>query len=125
MYKILNNLVPNPGITWKTNERTGIKANVPERDNKTKAQINNLRENFFTTVGPKIFNSLPKEVRNFNSESQNKVLSFKNNLDKYLSYIPDQPNVPSLQSQRRARSNSIIDQVHYRRTNDLNWSFCT
>ena len=32
MYKILNNLVPNPGIQWKENERTGIKAVIPERN---------------------------------------------------------------------------------------------
>ena len=125
MYKILTNQVPNPGIIWQNNERTGIKAKLPERNNKMKAFINNLRENFFTTTGPKLFNCLPKEVRNFQTESQNQILCFKNNLDKYLTHIPDQPNCQSLQSQRQASSNSIIDQIHYIRPNNLNWSFST
>ena len=118
------NLVPNPGISWQENERTGIKAKVPKRDTKASAKITNLRENFFTTKGPKIFNSLPFEVRNFKTEGENKVLPFKNNLDKYLSYIPDQPHVQGLQSRRSASSNSIIDQISYRRPSNLTWSFC-
>ena len=87
--------------------------------------MKNLRENFFTTTGPKVFNSLPKEVRNFNTNTGDKTLSFKNNLDKYLQFIPDQPHVQGLQSLRAAQSNSIIDQISYRTENNLIWSFCS
>ena len=124
MYKILMNLVPNPGITWQENERTGIKAKVPKRDNKASTNIKNLRENFFTTTGPKLFNSMPLEVRNFSTDGENKVLSFKNNLDKYLSFIPDQPHVIGIQSRRPAATNSIMDQIFYRRPSNIKWSFC-
>ena len=126
MYKILKELTPNPGIQWKLNGRTGIKAEIPERDKKLPTRIINLRENYFTTFGPKLFNALPREVREFTTDSErDKVLPFKNNLDKYLQYIPDQPHVQGLQSRRAARSNSIIDQITYRKHSDLKWSFCS
>ena len=74
-------------------------------------------------TGPKIFNAMPLEVRNFSCEGQNKMLAFKNNLDKYLSQIPDQPHIPGVR--RAAASNSVIDQIFYRRPSKLTWSFCS
>ena len=124
MYKIFIKVVPNPGIQWKNNERTGIKAVIPERESNTTTKIINIRENFFTTFGPKLFNSLPKEIRSFTTDGENKVLSFKNNLDQYLQFIPDQPHVQGLQSRRGASSNSIIDQIVYRKQSNINWTFC-
>ena len=116
-------IVPNPGINWEGNERTGIKAKIPTRNNKSPTNVKNLRENFFTTTGPKIFNAMPKEVRNFTTEGQAKVLAFKNNLDRYLQYIPDQPHIKG--ARRAAASNSVIDQIFYRRPSNLCWSFCS
>lgn len=125
MYKIWMEFVPNPGIQWNENERTGIKAKIPERQREAPTYVKNLRENYFTTFAPKLFNCLPLEVRNFTTEGQNKIFSFKNNLDKYLAHIPDQPNVQGLQSRRAAQSNSIIDQILYRRPSKLLWSYCS
>ena len=123
MFKILKQIVPNPGISWTENERTGIKAKLPVRNNKAPTYVKNLRESYFTMTGPKLFNSMPIEVRNFESEGQNKVLAFKNNLDKYLSLIPDQPHIQGVR--RAAASNSITDQIFYKRTSNLSWSFCS
>ena len=39
--------------------------------------------------GPKIFNILPKELRNSTESNDN----FKVNLDKFLSKIPDEPRI--------------------------------
>ena len=35
--------------------------------------------------------------------------SFKRRLDRYLSTIPDEPQIPGYTAQRRAESNSLLD----------------
>ena len=125
VFKILHGLAPNPGLEFTNHEqRRGIEAVIPKHNRKKKAALRNMRENFFTTEGPRLFNALPREVRTFNPDVQNKVFSFKNLLDKYLELIPDQPHVPDLQRTRAAKSNSIVDQIQYRRVSlQLPWSF--
>ena len=56
--------------------------------------------------GTKLFNILPKSLRN---EDSGDFLLFKNHLDIFLSKIPDQPTVAGLG--RAAQTNSLIDQV--------------
>ena len=69
--------------------------------------------------GPRLFNALPKELREFPLDSEVKaeqaVEKFKKNLDKYLKSIPDEPNLSSNYSQfvvgvniYGKRTNSII-----------------
>ena len=53
-----------------------------------------------------IFNLLPKNLRN---ENWGDFLLFKNNLDIFLSTVPDQPTTPGLV--RAAVTNSLLDQV--------------
>ena len=96
---------------------------LPKRDNKLPTHVKNLREDYFTSTGPKLFNAMPSEVRNFNSEGNNKILAFKNNLDKYLSFIPDQPHIKGVR--RAASSNSLVDQIFYKRPSNFSWSFCS
>ena len=56
------------------------------------------------------FNSLPKELRNITDVS---VEYFKTQLDKFLSKIPDQPNVPGYKKFRACATNSISDQFQH------------
>ena len=110
-YKILINQVPNPGISFKSNKRTGIRAVVPQMTNNMTSLQKKLRVNSFVYSGSRLFNCLPMDLRNFTTESNSPVNSFKNLLDQFLFTIPDQPTVSGLQ--RAADSNSIIDQVNY------------
>ena len=121
VFKIQKNLVPNPGIEWIEDEdrRRGLEAKNRVFNLKDPNYIRNLKENSFTCCGPKILNSLPKEVRSFQPKGLNVVFQFKNHLDKYLATIPDEPNVPSLQSRRAACSNSICHQIAYRKESKL------
>ena len=71
-----------------------------------------MREQSFQCNGPKLFNSLPKEIRNISKVS---VEEFKEKLDKYLQKIPDEPNVEGLTPSAcdmftTAPSNSVVDQ---------------
>ena len=56
--------------------------------------------------GARLFNLLPADIRNIDSDS---VDSFKSALDKFLVDIPDQPTVPGLG--RPAETNSLLHQI--------------
>ena len=59
----------------------------------------------FPVRGPKLFNSLSMDLRNFDGSLD----VFKRRLDKFLQTIPDQPCIPAYQ--QPALSNSIVDQL--------------
>ena len=114
VWKILQGFVPNFGISFTENERTGKKVVIPQIK-KTNGYLQHLRENSLSVHGGKLFNILPKEIRNLEKCS---VEHFKENLDNYLSNIPDEPNIPGSEFTPRAidmftgrASNSLIDQI--------------
>ena len=111
MFKILNNLVPNPGVHFKDSMRNGITANVPLVPTNRPTIYKSLRYHHFNFIGPKLFNILPPDLRCFSTDSDNVVLAFKNKLDTFLSRIPDQPTTYGMQ--RQATSNSLFDQQYY------------
>ena len=93
VWKILHEIVHNPGLEFKkegqTQSRHGITCIVPKCTSK-------LREHSFLVRGPKLFNSLPKEVREFEFDKtvqqKQAVDNFKKILDDYLALIPDEPS---------------------------------
>ena len=81
-------------------DRTGPQCIVPHL-NARSSRINTLRYNFFTSMGPRLFNSLPKAVKECSSPD-----SFKRTLDEYIMSLPDTPPTPSYVT---ANNNSILD----------------
>ena len=69
------------------------------------ARIRSLIENSFPVQGPRLFNSLPVELRNF----QGSFLSFKSKLDEFLAKVVDKPQTPGYH--QPAASNSIVAQL--------------
>ena len=65
-----------------------------------------MQENAITVFGPRLYNSLPKYLRDIESV---KTENFKFELDKFLDTIPDQPKMPN--SVTASRSNGILDQL--------------
>ena len=65
-WKILQSLVPNCGIEIATEaeDRLGRRCKIPSFNIKTKPAIQRMRDASFQVTGPKLFNSLPKELRN-------------------------------------------------------------
>ena len=98
--KILNKSVPNVGISIKndTSHRNGLSLCVPSR------KALKLRNNSFQSVGPRIFNLLPKDLRNHTGSME----SFKKVYDDFLSMIPD---VPRLDLGSRLYSNTLEHQL--------------
>ena len=65
IWKILQGLVPNPGVKWSTESesgRNGRIVNVPPL--KGKASVKTLREQSFQVAGPRLFNCIPKDITN-------------------------------------------------------------
>ena len=91
-WKVLQGLVVNPGIKINTNRgsRSGLTLKIPKFTNE-------LREQSYMIKGPKLFNSLPANVKEFPNLYQNDpkraVDAFKRELDQYLNKIPDEPNL--------------------------------
>ena len=110
VWKILEGLTPNCGIETTTSERRGREVKIPPVKG-IKGRIQTLREASFQIHGPRLFNSLPKSVRNLTRVS---VEEFKCSLDKFLEKLPDEPKVgnyiPSACNLITASpSNSILD----------------
>ena len=110
-WKILEEMVPNCGLEVSHSERRGRQVVIPPL--KGSPSIRKLREQSFQINGPKLFNCLPPSIRNISKVT---VDTFKEKLDKFLSNIPDEPNVEGLTPATcdlysAAPSNSIIDQA--------------
>ena len=93
MWKILEGYAPNCGIEEAPlNERLGRKVKIPSLVQNGRKGIQTLRENSFQINGARLFNSLPKKIRNIKYSQDD----FKEAMDSYISDVPDQPRIGSL-----------------------------
>ena len=92
VWKIINLICPNlnasDNIECYQNRRFGKLCAVPGLIRNSRARAQTIRESSFGVQGPKIFNSMPRRVRDF----EGSLDGFKNILDKVLSDIPDEPS---------------------------------
>ena len=88
----MEGLVPNCGLKWSSSEeRRGRLCEVPKlRGNK---EVQKCRRQSFQMAGPKLWNSLPKNVRNVKNCG---IEQFKEALDNFLSKVPDEPKTDGL-----------------------------
>ena len=106
LWKISEGLVCGYDVTFTESDRRGRIA-IPKPFIRTApANVRRAREASLGVKGCKLFNILPDSVRNMRGTSLD---SFKRELDKFLSSIPDQPTIPGLQ--RAAETNSLIHQI--------------
>jgi hypothetical protein len=110
-WKILEGLAPNCGLDEVYSDRRGREIKIPQL--KGKQAVRTMREQSFQVNGPRLFNSIPKKIRNMTKVPVDK---FKEHLDKFLEMVPDEPNVVGLTPATcnqftAAPSNSILDQV--------------
>ena len=82
--------------------------------NKGNCKIKSLLMSSLSYKGHRIFNCLPREVRDFTGCSVDK---FKSWLDKVLSQFPDEPPAPGYTKHCTAATNSIQDQMYTKHTN--------
>ena len=115
VWKILQELVPNfeerVQIRSYVNERRGRLCRVPPANNRAMVRLQTLREASLPVAGPRLFNCLPQEIRNY----EGTLDGFKGRLDAFLSTLPDTPRLPAYHQQ--AQSNSIMRQIEQLRLN--------
>jgi len=75
------------------------------------AAIQRIRDQSLAVHGARLFNCLPKELRNVRNCG---IEDFKSKLDGFLYLIPDEPQILGYTANRRAESNSIIDMLHHK-----------
>ena len=111
-------MVPNIdrtiGHTIKTRKhpRHGTQSVIQYPTNRNPPQ--SLQENAITVFGPRLYNSLPKYLRQIESVKTEK---FKFELEKFLDTIPDQPKMPNHVT--ASGSNSILDQLTHLRAQGI------
>ena len=93
VWKILEGYAPNCGIeVAQENPRLGRKVKIPSLVRNGRKSIQTLREQGFQINGARLFNILPREIRDMKYHQED----FKEALDEYLSGVPDQPRIGSL-----------------------------
>ena len=115
VWSILEKIVPNfnhnengrevGGITYYNHIRHGRKCSLRTVE---RSYYRGVISESFSVQGPRLFNSLPKDVRNITGCSKEK---FKSALDKFLCKIPDEPHIKNCHAVRHAESNNLVEQI--------------
>ena len=66
-----------------------------------------MKDGSFAVHGPKLFNELPRDLREYQGELE----TFKSRLDKWLATVTDKPSLP--QYYQPAAGNNIIQQLDH------------
>ena len=109
-WRILEGLSPNldsTPISASWHPRRGRECSIPRLATTPPSYIQTLRFSSFAFRGPRLFNTMPREVRNLTGCSLD---HFKQAVDRALARIPDEPHAPGL-TQRRAEGNSLLQQT--------------
>ena len=111
---MMSNIDGTMGHTIKTRKhpRHGTQCVIQYPTNRNPAQ--SLQDNAITVFEPRLYNALPKYLRDIESVKTEK---FKFELDKFLELIPDQPKMPNYVT--ASRSNSILDQLTHLRAQGI------
>ena len=92
IWKIVNGLVPNiecegEGISTTHSLRRGTLCNIPPINTRCRASVQTMKECSIVVHGCRLFNAVPRELREFRGSSE----TFKRKLDTFLSSVPDKP----------------------------------
>ena len=91
LFKLSQGLTQGYNIQFTTDARRGRLAQPKYVNWHAPATVRRARESSLAVKGVKLFNLLPKAIRNHDAK---KVDSFKIMLDNFLSSVADQPSVP-------------------------------
>ena len=109
VWKIISGLIinfsdPRSRIVTRDNPRFGRICRVPTVSNRL-WRIWSIHQYSLSVTGPKLFNKLPRDLREYNGSLE----SFKNRLDVFLRSVEDQPVTPHYY--QVGRSNSLLDRI--------------
>ena len=102
----LKNAIATTVLNDNEEDRLGRKCDIPSIITNSTTHVQNMREASLTVRGQKLFNILPKHLRDIKDCTKE---TFKSALDRYLRTIPDEPHIQGYVQMRRAESNSLLD----------------
>ena len=116
--KVIKGLVPNYQdenfeIRTSESQRRGRLCKIPPVNTRATCRMKSIVDASFAVQGPRLFNCLPKHIRDHNGSFE----SFKSRLDKFLKSVPDKPIIPGY-SQQVAQNNSLVCQIKNRSDNN-------
>ena len=101
MWKIFKCLAPNDlNFQFQNHIRLGPQCKHKNFRSPSRA-LQTIRHNYFSCVGPRLFNIIPSFIKNANT-----LETLKSRLDKFLSKLPDEPPTPGYPS---SNSNSLLE----------------
>ena len=109
IFKVMQGKVPNPGLSYKHSPRRGLVLTTPSVNSSKASHANTLLHNSFTRRAPRIFNSLPKVIRNLHYDTSPDLI--KKRIDTLLSKITDEPRLPGYYPSTSTASNKVEDQI--------------
>ena len=94
IYKMINHLAPNDlQMEFYQNNRRGTCCRLPPLVKNSREKYKSLYDHSFPILGAKLWNLLPKSVK-----EKRTLFSFKSALSKHISQLPDLPPVPGIAS---------------------------
>ena len=96
VWKVLRGLAPmimsrqGDEIKLRESARRGQYCSIPAVNNRAPAAVRSSIERSLPVQGARLFNSLPKHLREFRGS----LAAFKNGLDQHLKNVPDRPYLP-------------------------------
>ena len=115
-WKMVNGLVPNFNSdkfkikTVGSGSRLGLRCLLPPV---VRTGDGTLRDRSFQVMGPKLFNCIPIQLREFNGDLE----GFKRRLTSFLATVEDKPPQPGYAV--AAGGNSLLQQLAYRRAQNF------
>ena len=113
VFKILENLVSDCGITVTHNRETRLGRRVGPANQRG---VSSITESTFQVQAAKLFNSLPKEVRNLTKCG---VGEFKAQLDAYLSTLYDETPSPGHTPRGLTLTGLSSNSIAYQKTKNV------
>ena len=109
VWKVLENMVPNINnqITARDNDRRGRHCITPTLK-RSSEKICNLHQSSLPVHGIKLFNAMPKHIRDMTNVS---IAKFKRALDAHLALIPDHPLIVGYTARKQTVNNSIVNNM--------------
>ena len=105
IWKLSRGLVEGYHLPFQENARRGLLVLVPPVLSSSPASVRNARESSLQVKGARLFNLVPKEIRDLKTS----VNVFTKSLDEWLASVPDEPTIQG--RNRAANTNSLIDQI--------------
>ena len=93
--------------------RRGKLCKIPPFNRYAPRYVQTIKEGSFAIHGPRLFNVLPREIR----ELEGDIDCFKFELDKFLRRIPDKPALPHYA--QSAAGNGLLEQLAQQRAEAL------